>query len=451
MQISRMAMALALTLSFPASLLAAVSAEEAAQLGGDTLTAVGAERAGSADGLVPAWQADWKGPPMPEEGGIYPDPFVGEKPLLSITSANMAEHADKLSDGTRLLLERWADTGYKVNVYQSHRVVDFPDWLKDATRQNATRVKGTSDGAEVDGAMGGYPYPIPKTGAEVIWNHNLRYYGPAYRSKFTGYMVDSSGNRILTHELDNYTDSPYHDNPEQVQQHYQRRLSVYTGPARNVGDKTLTYMMTNFKKDGNNKIWNYTQGQRRVRLAPDFGYDSPMTNAGGTYFFDELGMWEGQLDRFDFKLVGKKELYVPYNNYKLIMHSSPEEAYGKQFANPDLTRWEAHRVWVVEATLKPGMRHAQSKKVFYVDEDSWSIVLYEGYDQAGKMMRTAQGFVTYDWNTKSVPNTPMVIYDLVKGQYCSSMHLGGGSGYVRVPRWPNSRLTPDAMAGSGIR
>ncbi|WP_460124389.1 DUF1329 domain-containing protein [Pseudomonas sp. S2_C03] len=449
MKINRRTMTLGLGLSLALSVSLAVAGDKAADLGGDKLTPVGAERAASADGSVPAWTPDWKGPPMPEKGGIYPDPFANEKPLFSITGKNMGEYAGKLSEGTKALLQRWPD--YKVEVYQSHRVVDFPDWLKEATLKNATRVKGTEDGGQLDGAMGGYPYPIPKTGAEALWNHNLRYYGPPYRSRFFGYMVDSSGNLMLTHDLENYTDSPYYDNPDEPQRIFQRRLSAYLGPARNVGDKTLTNMVLNFNKDGNNKLWNYTQGQRRVRLAPDFGYDSPMTNAGGTYFFDELAMWEGQLDRFNFKLVGKKELYIPYNNYKLIMHSTAEQAYGKQFANPDLTRWEAHRVWVVEATLKPGQRHAQSKKVFYIDEDSWSIVLYEGYDQAGKLMRSSQGFVTYDWNTKSVPNTPMIVYDLVKGQYCSTMHMAGGSGYVRVDRWPNSRLTPESMAGSGIR
>ena len=449
MKMSQLTLSIALSCALAGPCLAAVSAEEAAQLGGDKLTHVGAERAGSADGTIPEWVSGWKGPDMPQEGGIYPDPFAGEKALYSVNASNMDQYADKLSPGTKELLQRWSD--FRVDVYQSHRIVDFPEWLKKATVENATRVNNTEDGSEVGGAMGGYPYPIPKFGAEVIWNHNLRYYGPPYRSRFAGYMVDGSGNLIMTHDLENYTESPYHEAPESIAQYFQRRLSVYHGPARMVGEKSLTYMSLNFKKDGNNKIWSYSQGQRRVRLAPDFGYDTPMTNAGGTYFFDELGLWEGQLDRFDFKLVGKKELLVPYNNYKFLMHTKAEDAYGKQFANPDVMRWEPHRVWVVEATLKPGKRHAQSKKVFYVDEDSWSIVLYEGYDQAGKMMRSAQGLLTYDWNTKSVPNTPMVIYDLVKGQYVSSMHMHGGSGYSRVDRWPNSRLTPDSMAGGGIR
>ena len=449
MKLTQLAASVGLAFALTGNAFAAVSAEEAAKLGGSELTAVGAERAGNADGSIPAWQENWQGPNMPKEGGIYPDPFAGETAKFSINQANMAQYSDVLTPGTQELLKRWAD--YSVNVYQSHRVVDFPDWLKKATIENATRAQSTEDGASLDGAMGGYAYPIPKTGAEAIWNHNLRYYGPPYRSRFTGWMVDSTGNLIMTHDLENYTESPYHEEPEKAAQYFQRRLSTYIGPARMVGEKSLTYMTLNFQKDGANKVWSYSQGQRRVRLAPDFGYDTPMTNAGGTYFFDELGMWEGQLDRFDFKLVGKKEMLVPYNNYKFLMYTAPKDAYGKQFANPEAMRWEKHRVWVVEATLKAGKRHAQSKKVFYLDEDSWSIVLYEGYDQAGKLMRSAQGLITYDWMTKSVPNTPMIMYDLVKGQYVSSMHLHGGSGYVRVDRWPNNRLTPDAMAGGGIR
>jgi len=432
------------------SAIAAVPANEAAELGGPRLTEFGAERAGNADGSIPEWQPDWKGPQMPPEGGMYPDPFVDEKPLFSITPGNAGQYESRLSPGTRALLERWPD--YRLDVYPTHRVVDFPDWLKQATIQNATRANSTHGGEDLEGAMGGYPFPIPKTGAEVIWNHNLRYYGPPYLSRLRGYLVNPSGQRILTFELDNYTESPYHENPEAPQRYYQRRLSTYLGPPRDVGTKSLAYMPLHPQRDGTTKFWQYTQGQRRVRSAPDFSYDTPQFNTGGSIFYDEIGMWEGRLDRFDFRLVGKQEMYIPYNAYQFLFHTPIANVTGPQFANPDAVRWELHRVWVVEATIKPGMRHAQSRKVFYIDEDSWSIVLYEAYDQAGKLMRVGQGQLTYDWNTKSVPNTPVILYDLIKGQYTISMHYtDAGIGYVRVPKWANNRLTPEAIAGSGIR
>jgi len=441
---------LAALLAWPA--VAAVPASEAAELDGPRLTAIGAERAGNADGSIPEWQAGWKGPQMPPEGGIYPVPFADETPILTITPANAAEHQARLTPGTLELLNRWPD--YKMLVYPTHRIIDFPDWLKDATIKNATRASSTHGGEDLEGAMGGYPFPIPKTGAEVIWNHNLRYYGPPYRARQIQYLVDPTGTLTMTHDMDNYTDSPYHDNPETPQSLYQRRLVTYYGPPRDTGTRSLTHMTLHARKDGRSRNWIYTQGQRRVRSAPDFSYDTPLFNTGGSYFYDEIGMWEGQLDRFDFNLVGKREVYVPYNVHDFLLHTPIEEATGKQFANPDRFRWELHRVWVVEATLKPGVRHAQSRKVFYVDEDSWSILLYEAYDQAGKMMRSAQGMTVYDWESKAIPNTMMILYDLIKGQYVVSTTLHAGrntTGYVRVPRLPSNRLTPEAIAGSGIR
>jgi len=436
---------------------AAVPASEAAELGGPRLTEVGAERAGNADGSIPAWQPDWKGPDMPPEGGLYPDPFADERPILSITAANAAQHEHRLTPGTLALLNRWPD--YRLDVYPSHRVVDFPDWLKRASIQNATRARSVHDGEDLEGAMGGYPFPIPKTGAEVIWNHNLRYYGPPYHSRLTGYLIDPTGKRIMMYDMDNYTDSPYHDNPDEEQKFYQRRLVNYYGPPRDVGTKSLTHMTLHARQDGRSRVWQYTQGQRRVRSVPDFSYDTPMFNTGGSQFYDEIGMWEGQLDRFDFNLLGKREIYVPYNTYRYLMHTPIEEAAGSRFLNPDVLRWELHRVWVVEATLKPGVRHAQSRKVFYVDEDGWSILLYEAYDQNNALMRIIQGMTVYDWNTKSIPNTQSVLYDLIKGQYSisSTPYVGPDRagyraiGYVRIPRLPNNRLTPESIAGSGIR
>jgi len=450
MQVKKTALFAFVVAFLAAPVMAAVPANEAAELGGPRLTEFGAERGGNADGSIPAWQAGWKGPAMPPEGGLYPEPFADEKPLFSITAANAGEYENRLSAGTLALLQRWPD--YRLDVYPTHRVVDFPDWLKQATIKNATRTNSTHGGEDLENAMGGYPFPIPKTGAEVIWNHNLRYYGPPYLSRLRGYLVNPAGTRILTYDLDNYTESPYHENPDKEQRLYQRRLSSYLGPARDVGTKVMSYMPLHIHRDGKNQVWQYTQGQRRVRSAPDFSYDTPQFNTGGAMFYDETGMWEGALDRFDFKLLGKREMYVPYNAYRFLFNTPIERVTGPKYVNPDVIRWELHRVWVVEATVKSGIRHAQSRKVFYVDEDSWSIVLYEAYDQGGKLMRVGQGQLTYDWNTQSVPNTPSILYDMVKGQYVISMHYtDAGVGYVRVPKWANNRLTPEAMAGSGIR
>src|SRR3954454_23477265 len=86
---------------------AAVSPEEANQLK-TTLTPLGAEKAGNAEGTIPAWDGGytkvWEGY---KSGAPRPDPFASEKPVFQITAANMGQYADKLSDGAQALLQRF--------------------------------------------------------------------------------------------------------------------------------------------------------------------------------------------------------------------------------------------------------------------------------------------------------------------------------------------------------
>jgi hypothetical protein len=101
------------------------------------------------------------------------------------------------------------------------------------------------------------------------------------------------------------------------------------------------------------RAWQYLPGQRRVKLAPDLAYDTPNSGSGGTSTYSDTFVFNGAMDRFDWKLVGKKEMYVPYNGYKLMYAKDIKPALTANHINPDFMRWELHRVWVVEATLKP--------------------------------------------------------------------------------------------------
>src|SRR5260370_41820618 len=97
---------------------------------------------------------------------------------------------------------------------------------------------------------------------------------------------------------------------------------------------------------------------------------------------------------------------------------SPDQLFGKEHLNPDAIRWEAHRVWIVEATLKQGERHAYSKRTFYVDEDSWAIVEADAYDPEGKLWKVGfdYTFNFYDGGGGVICAT-YKIYDLQKRNY----------------------------------
>ncbi|WP_233809924.1 DUF1329 domain-containing protein [Paraburkholderia sp. HP33-1] len=427
--------------------MAAVSADEAAHLGKD-LTPSGAERAGNKDGTIPAWDADWKGPSYPKEAGRLPDPFPGEKPLYAIDSKNMSQYADKLSPGTKELLQRYPD--YKMTVYPSHRTFDVPDFVNKNTLWNATHATTKDGGTSIENALGGIAFPIPKTGNEVIWNFLYRYIGSPAMYYVEGFLWDPSGHKILLYSIRDYTEAPIYDEPDTPNDTYQKRLALFDAPARQVGDQSLMLMKTTSGANGNTIDYMYTQGQRRVRLAPETAYDTPATDAASSFYCDERGLWEGSMDRFDFVLKGKKEMYIPYNANKFEFMPA-DEAFGPQHPKTDALRWELHRVWVVEATLKNGMRHAESKKVFYLDEDRWEISLYDAYDPTGKLFKTAYTIPIHDWENKAGGVNPVVFFDLAKGQYVAAMHFGETKGIVRIKRWPASRLTPDAMAANGIR
>jgi hypothetical protein len=129
-------------------------------------------------------------------------------------------------------------------------------------------------------------------------------------------------------------------------------------------------------------------------------------------------MFNGAHDRFDWKLVGKKEMYVPYNSYKLHSDKAKVADIVKPgHINQELGRYELHRVLLVEATLKAGKRHINARRTYFVDEDSWQILMVDHYDGQGRLWRysEAPSINYYDvptfWSTLEVHN------DLQAGRY----------------------------------
>ena len=442
---------------YGATALAAVSADEAKQLG-TTLTAFGAQKAASADGAIPAYTGGLTQPPAGyvADSGKWPDPFKDEKPLYSITAANMAQYADQLTPGVQALLKRFPD--YRVDVYPTHRTMHYPQWVLDNTLNNATNAKltGKIEGDGVEGAFGGIPFPIPKNGYEAMWNALLSYQRTQYEAKNVGgFLVDTSGGRTDLPILDIVEYRPYYDRakgPGKVGGPYDRLWVQMMTPPTQAGTTVLVDYSSNYS-DADQTTWAYLPAQRRTRMAPDYKYDTPAASYGGVTFWDEAAIFRGRMDRFDFKLLGKKEMIVPYNNYRLAQMSA-DDVYGPKHAKPEAVRWERHRVWVVEATLKPDARHAYSKRTFYIDEDSWAFAESDGYSQDGKLWRVGLDYpFNYYDEGGGVFATSVSFYDLEKGNYfVTSLASKNGPMLVRTAdklTQPNL-FTPAGMGGTGL-
>lgn len=441
--------ALAIGLSASAAALAAISADEAAQLK-STLTPLGGEKAGNKAGTIPAWDGGITKPVGGATRGDVPvDLFAAEKPVVQITAKNMAQYADKLSDGTQALLKKHPDT-FRVDVYPTHRTASAPQWVYDNTFKNATRCKTKEAGYSVEGCYGGVPFPIPKEGVEVMWNFLLRVEPEANEYGFKNVVGSADGSRTLATRNDNYWNYPYYYKdgaPDKWSGKYFLQRFSTTAPSFKVGESLVIHDSVDTTQP--RQAWQYLVGQRRVRRAPTVGYDTPDFVASGANYFDEVQGFFGPPDRYQWKLIGKKEIYIPYNNNRFLA-ATVDEAFGKHHLNPDKLRWELHRVWVVEGSVAPGKRHAVPKRRYYIDEDSWIVTLVDGYDAEGKLWRTSQVTPFVVPKIPAVVIKPVVVFNL-QANTMSAVQFLNEETYRVVARKPESFYTGEAVAAEGGR
>ena len=431
--------------------MAAVSPEEAAALK-STLTPLGAEKAGNKEGTIPAWEGVYsKVPAGYKEGDARPDPFAAEKPLFAITGKNVDQYAAKLSAGTVAMLKKYPN--YRLDIYPTHRTGGAPNWVYDNTFKNATRAKTVDGGYGVDGAFGGTPFPIPKSGYEAVWNHRLAWTGETAIYATRTWIVTPDGKRSLANEAEQTIMRPYYfkdGSLEKMDGPYQYGRLITRAPASKAGEGILAHDGLNDKSP--RALWQYLVGQRRVRRAPSVAYDTPDSVTSGIGFFDEAFMMFGPIDHQELKLVGKKEMYIPYNNNRAA-GAKIADLVGPQFLNPDLVRWELHRVWEVEATVAPGKRHVVAKRRYYLDEDTWQAILADGYDAQGQIWRSNYTL------TLLAPDFPAVIGSVMWGTYnvqTGAYLLNAASNelptqYKPIARLPVSYFGPEELANQGSR
>jgi hypothetical protein len=396
------------------SAFAGMTAEEAARLGKD-LTPIGAERAGNKAGTIPEWTGGVTKPPAgfdPTKG--YADPFASEKPLYTITAANMAQYKDQLAAGQMELLKRYPS--YKINVYPTHRTGAFPQSVYDAAKAEGVGAALTGGGTGVTNTVRStVPFPVPKAGVEVLWNHMMRFRGGNFIRYSAEFPVQTSGSFTPLTRSEFVAQAAVLDKPEPNRMLY--AMFMVTGPSSQAGEVDLLHSPQDQTKEPN-LIWVYNAGQRRVLRAPDLCCDTPGQGSDGLRTTDDYGGFFGPTDRYDWKLAGKKEMIISYNNYRL-------NSKGLKYAdmvrptnlNSDLVRYELHRVWVVEATLKQGMRHAYAKRTFYFDEDSFEMAHADQYDGRGELWRVHETHLMQYYDVPMANNAGEVVYDLQARRY----------------------------------
>lgn len=397
---------------------AELSAGDLAKLG-SSLTPLGAEKAGNAAGTIPAWSGGLTTAlPGHKSGGHYADPFSGDKPLFTITGANAEQYKNQLTSGQMALLKKYPD--YKMIVYPTRRSSAFPKGHYEETLAAAAKADLAPGGNGVINATGGIPFPIPKDGQEAIWNSLLRYKGDSYKYPWLQAPMLRNGDYTMVKAEYEY-DYSYGNLSKPIAEREPNKilnfLQTFTAPARIAGNVLLVHEPVDQVKEPRS-AWGYTPGQRRVRRSPEVAYDNPSASADGLRTNDDFGMYNGAIDRYDWKLLGKREIYIPYNSYKLSGDTLKYKDYLRAgHLNQDYPRYELHRVWVVEATLKPGVSHIYAKRVFYIDEDSWAVAAIDKYDGRGELWRVAEQHSINYYDFPMFFGTIDINYDLQSGRY----------------------------------
>jgi hypothetical protein len=433
-------------------LTADISSSDLARLG-DDLTPLGAEKAGNADGSIPAWNGGITSPPAGySPGDHHPDPFAGDSVIATITASNLGSYRDQLTAGSIALLETYPDT-YSIPLYPTHRSGSAPQRIYDATREYAPSAQIVNGGSGVGGSIRGIPFPVPESGIEVLWNHLMRYRGDAATRRIGQAAPQRNGRYTMVEFEDefmfNYAREDLGvDELNNTLIFFQQAVKA---PPRLAGTILMVHETLDQVVEPR-RAWVYNAGQRRVRRAPQVAYDNPGTAADGMRTSDQFDMFNGAPDRYNWELIGKREMIVPYNSYEL--HSdriSPDDILTPLHINQDHTRYEKHRVWIVEATLKEGTSHIYSRRTLYVDEDTWQILAVDQYDNRGDLWRVSEAHCINYYEVPTFWSTLEVHTDLIAGRYLAIGLDNDQRMYDFSVERSERDYSPGALRRSGVR
>lgn len=335
--------------------------------------------------------------------GLLPAARAAElAPGTVIDASNLSQHlkdsfenhavADLLTERMQQLIR---EEGLALTLKASEKVTLGEDYLK-ATRDNAGKARYNRDTRQVEGWIGGMPFPEvaaddPDAAAKLIWNHhyaqptkNLQDY-----PKFAYLFI--SGKTGLERKQ------------EWAFQRYFMKGRLGVEPAvegdGSILSKTLLYatypndirglglFTVRFDSPKLEDSWAYVKSVRRTRRLSGGTWMDPI---GGTdQLNDDIEIFNAHPSWYsDFKLVGKRWVLAVANSTTTSW--DPKGSGPAEFPIIDLGKapywnpkdgWEPREVWVIEATTPP--EHPYSKKVLYMDTQFPRFYQAEAYDRKG--------------------------------------------------------------------
>lgn len=320
--------------------------------------------------------------------------YRNEKPLFTIDASNMAKYADQLTPGQQAVLKSVPD--YKMDVYPTHRSCAFPDFVVDNTKRNVKEAKLGADGNSLaSGVLPGLPFPGTRNGLEAIWNHLLRYNGVGYDTPVVRTLVSPRPGSDGWIDIVTDTTMFFPLNKKGVNKPSDFGATFLAGyvkfltPAATAGQALVQRSIFSEAQE----TYFYFPGQRRVRRMPTYAYDAPMLGFENQMMVDASFTFNGNPDRYDWKFVGEKNMLVPYNAFAMYDNElKVADVAGPKSVTAKARRYELHKVYVIEANVKPGLRHSAPKRVFFLDADTYLALAADDYDAQGKLWKHRESY-----------------------------------------------------------
>ena len=297
--------ALALTALACAGLVGAAAPDPFARLDGD-LTPVGAERAGNADGSIPRWTGGLPAEPIDPTVG-YADPYAQDPVLFTITAANAGTYREHLSAGHLALLERQPKQ-FRMNVYATRRSAAWPPQVLAELKKQAPLARTDGDRL-LDVGKSAVPFPITTDPLQMMWNHTLRWRGGSVKREYIWAPVTGGGRYFTVRRLEAvaFDQQGYMNDPRPNRLF--NALGIFLAPPNLEGQLTLVWEPVDPVAESRS-TWVYLPLLRQVNRIPSLAHDDLDPRTQGLRTIDQYDGWNGAPDLYDWKLVGKREMFI---------------------------------------------------------------------------------------------------------------------------------------------
>jgi hypothetical protein len=180
------------------------------------------------------------------------------------------------------------------------------------------------------------------------------------------------------------------------------------------------------------RTWLYLSVQRRVRRLPS-GQSTDAFLGSDIMIEDFLG-YNGRIKDMTWTLLSREEILVPFFKHTELSTDKQDptnydfgQFHGKGHCFPNVP-WQVRKVYKLEAIPK-WTQHPLSKRIFYVDAETFMPVLGRFYDRSGDIWRMAiGGFSHPDYHLSENKGSGVMIPSLitmidVQAQHCTTLKM----------------------------